>query len=54
MEKIIWIDCVKNEVVLHRVKEGRHNLHKITRRKLNWIGHILRKKCLLKDVVEGK
>jgi len=54
MEKIIWTDRVKNEVVLHRVKRGRHNVHTITRRKVNWIGHILRIKCLIKYIVEGK
>jgi hypothetical protein len=26
----------------------------VTRRKANWIGHILRRNCPLKDVVEGK
>jgi hypothetical protein len=29
-------------------------LHKIKRRKANWIGHILRRNCLLKHVIEGK
>jgi hypothetical protein len=41
MEKISWTDCVRNEEILHRVKEARHNLHKIKRRKDNWLGHIL-------------
>jgi hypothetical protein len=54
MEKIIWADRVKNEEVLHRVKEERNILHKIKRRKANWIGHILRRNCLLKHVIEGK
>jgi hypothetical protein len=26
----------------------------ITRRKANWIGHILRRNSLLKDVIEGE
>jgi hypothetical protein len=26
----------------------------INRRKANWIGHILRRNCLLKHVIEGK
>jgi hypothetical protein len=53
MEKISWTDRVRNEV-LHRVKEDRKILHRIKRRKANWIGHILRRNCLLKHVIEGK
>jgi hypothetical protein len=34
--------------VLHRVKGERNILHKVNRRKANWIGHILRRNCLLK------
>jgi hypothetical protein len=29
-------------------------LHEIRKRKANWIGHILRRNCLLKQVIEGK
>jgi hypothetical protein len=28
--------------------------YRIKRRKANWIGHILRINCLLKDVIEGQ
>jgi hypothetical protein len=52
--EISWTDCVRNEEVLHRVKEERNILHTIKRRKANWIGHILRRNCLLKHVIEGK
>jgi hypothetical protein len=45
---------VRNEEVLHRVKEEKNILHTIKRRKANWIGHILRRNCLLRQVVEGK
>jgi hypothetical protein len=45
---------VRNEEVLHRVKEVRNIVHTIKRRKANWIGHILRRNCLLKHVIEGK
>jgi hypothetical protein len=38
----------------HRVKEERNILHTIKRRKANWIGHILRRNCLLKHVIEEK
>jgi hypothetical protein len=54
MEKISWTDRVRNEEVLHRVKEVRNIVHTIKRRKANWIGHILRRNCLLKHVIEGK
>ena len=53
MEKIGWIDHVRNEVLL-RVNEQRNILHEIRKRKANWIGHILRRNCLLKQVIEGK
>jgi hypothetical protein len=45
---------VRNEEVLHRMKEERNIVHTIKRRKANWIGHILRRNCLLKHVIEGK
>jgi hypothetical protein len=54
MEKIIWTDRVRNEDVLLRVKEQRNILHEIRKRKANWIGHILRRNCLLQWVTEGK
>jgi hypothetical protein len=53
-EKIGWTDRVSNEEVLRRVKEERNILHTIKRRKANWIGHNLRRNCLLKHVIEGK
>jgi hypothetical protein len=49
-----WTDRVRNEEVLHRVKEERNIVHTKKRRKANWIGHILRRNCLLKHVIEGK
>jgi hypothetical protein len=45
---------VRNEEVLDRVKEERNIVHTIKRRKANWNGHILRRNCLLKHVIEGK
>jgi ribosomal 50S subunit-associated protein YjgA (DUF615 family) len=45
---------VRNEEVLHRVSEQRNILHEIRKRKAKWIGHILRRNCLLKEVIEGK
>jgi hypothetical protein len=29
-------------------------LHKINREKADWIGHIFRRNCLIKHVIEGK
>jgi hypothetical protein len=45
---------VRNEEVLHRVKEERNIVHTIKRRKANLIGHNLRRNCLLKHVIDGK
>jgi hypothetical protein len=54
MQKISGKDRVKNEKVLHRVKEERNILRTMKRRNTNWIGHILRVNCLLKHAIEGK
>jgi len=54
MEKIIRTDHVRNKDVLLRVKEQSNILHEIRKRKANWIGHILRRNCLLQRVTEGK
>jgi hypothetical protein len=54
MENTSWTDHVKNEEVLLGVKKQRNILHEISKRKVNWSGHILRRKCLLRQVIEGK
>jgi hypothetical protein len=54
MEQISWTDHVRNEELLIIVKEQRNILHEISKRKANWIGHILRRNCLLRQVIEGK
>jgi hypothetical protein len=54
MEKISWTDHVRNKEVLLRVKEQMNILPKILKRKVNWIGHVLRRNCLLQRVIEGK
>ena len=51
MEKISWTDRVRNEVLL-RIKERRNILREISKRRANWIGHILRRSCLLQRVIE--
>jgi hypothetical protein len=43
---------VRNEEVSHRVKDS-NILRTIKRRKANYFGHILRRNCLLKHIVEG-
>jgi len=42
----------ENEEVLLAIKKYRNILHTIKRRKTNWIGHFLRRTCLLKHVIE--
>jgi hypothetical protein len=45
---------MRNDEVLPRIREQRNILHEISKRKANWIGHILRRNCLLLHVIEGK
>jgi hypothetical protein len=45
---------IYNEEVLLRVSEHRNILHEIRKRKGNLIGHILRRNCVLKEVIERK
>jgi hypothetical protein len=49
MERISWIDRVKNELVLLIVKE-----RTIKRRKANWIGHIWHRNCFIRYIIKGK
>jgi hypothetical protein len=52
MEKISWTDHVSNKEVLLRDKEQRNMLHEISKWKVNWIGYILCRNCLLRQVIE--
>ena len=45
---------MRNEEVLLRVNEQRNILHEKRKQKANWIGHVLCRNCLLKQVIEGK
>jgi len=54
MEKISWTNHVRNEELLLRVNEQRNIVHEIRKRKANWIGHILCRNSILKQVIEGK
>jgi hypothetical protein len=40
-------------LVLLIVKNQTNILHEISKRKANWIGHILRGNCLLRQIIEG-
>ena len=52
--EVKWSDTVTNEQVLDRIGEKRTLLNNILRRKAIWIGHILRRNCLLHDAIEGR
>jgi hypothetical protein len=54
MEKISWTEKKSNEEVLTLVDENRNLIDTIRRRQRNWIGHILRSDCLLREILEGK
>ena len=54
IEDISCTDRMRNEEVLHRVKEDRNVLHTAKRRKANWIGHSLHRNCLLEHFIEWK
>ena len=54
MENIKWPEKVTNEEVLERIGDKRTHLYNILCRKANWNGHIVRKNCLLYDVIEGQ
>ena len=43
----------KNAALLERVGEGRIMVELVRKRKRNWLGHWLRRNCLLKDSLEG-
>ena len=53
MEKIKWSEKVTSGQVPERIGEKRTLLN-IPNRKTNWIGHILRRKCLLHEGIEGQ
>ena len=39
----------------HKTNNEQRNIqHEIRKRKANWIGHIVRRNCLLKQVIEGE
>jgi hypothetical protein len=53
MERISMIDGLKNEI-FPRVKLQSNILQTTKRKQAKWICHILRRKCLLRHVIDGK
>ncbi|KAJ4445027.1 hypothetical protein ANN_06826 [Periplaneta americana] len=53
VESVKWTGRIRNETALERVGEERIMLELISKRKRNWLGHWLRRNCLLKDALEG-
>ena len=49
-----YLEIRRNEEMLLRVNKQRNILHEMRKWEANWIGHILRRNCLLKQVIEGK
>ena len=45
---------MRNEEVLLRTKEQRNILHDISKRKANWVGHILCRNCHIQRVIKVK
>jgi hypothetical protein len=45
---------VRSEEASLRVKEQKNILREISKWKANWIGHILRRNCLLRQVVKER
>ncbi|KAI5728388.1 hypothetical protein M8J77_014772 [Diaphorina citri] len=54
IENIKWSDKVRNEEVLRRVGEERSILRTIKKRKRSWLGHILRRDCIQRRIMEGE
>jgi hypothetical protein len=53
MEKFTCTARMRHEEVLQNVKEDWHVLH-TEKMKVNWIGHMLCRNCLLRHVTEAK
>ena len=54
IQRVSWTERKTNEEVLKTVGEERRLVKTIVERKKKWIGHILRGKGLMKDVLEGR
>jgi len=54
MKKIIWTDSETIKEVLGTIKEKSNILYTVKISEDDWIGHSLRRNCLLKHVTESK
>ena len=54
MAKVSWKDKKTNDEVLQMMGESRRLMQTILERKKNWIGHGLREKGLMLEVMEGR
>src|SRR6201993_4231266 len=54
IERVSYKDKTTNEDVLKQVAESRKLLQVVINKKKNWIGHVVRHDCLLRDVIEGR
>ena len=54
LERISYKDRKTNEEVLKQIGEGRMLVQIVINRKKNWIGHVVRHDCLMRDVIEGR
>lgn len=52
INNVSWQDHIKNTEILRRIKE-RKIINVMTKRRGTWIGHCMRKRCLLVDELEG-
>lgn len=54
MDNINWTNMISNEDVLARVEESRRLVETIRSRKTRWVGHLLRYKRLVKEIIKGR
>ena len=53
-DTVKWSEKLTNEEVLEHIGEQRTLLNSILSREANWIGHVVRRNCLLHDAIEGQ
>ena len=53
MERVKWKDKIKKLSCTRKSGRRKNNAELIRKRKINWVGHWLRRNCLLKDTLEG-
>ena len=53
MKTIKWSEKASNGQVRERIGENKTLLNNILGRIANWVGHILRRNCLLNDAIVG-